>query len=174
MHEQAHFPVYEKPHKEFDCGNLSINMWAFLSLFLLKVKWSESILYWFVSLAFPSELLIIHSVLADQRAVCCYYWPDREALQSDQLWLKLKPGFNPRPFSCQATPSRRSPCLPWVSSCCALLDVTARQFRPFVHKSLYAWLPPPIRRQYLHALLWQLDMLTCVDTPAACEPKGKW
>ncbi len=89
-----------------------------------------------VSLAFPAELLIINSVLADQRAVCCYNWPDREALPSEQLWLKLKPGFNPRPFTCHAVPSRRSPCLSWVSSCCALLDVTARQFRPFVHKSL--------------------------------------
>lgn len=92
-----------------------------------------------VSLAFPSELLIFNSVLADQRAVCCYNWPDRDALPSDQLWLKLKPGFNPWHFTCQSAPSRHWS--RWVTSRCALLDVTARHFRLFAHKSLYVWLP---------------------------------
>lgn len=144
MYEQAHFPVYAKPHKEFDCGNLLI-----CELFSLCFSWRLKDLNLSctgmdvdqsVSLAFSSELSIINTVLADQRAVCCYKWPDREALPSDQLWLKLKPGFNPWPFTSQTVPFRRSSCLPWVTSRSALLDVMARQFRLFVHKSLCVWL----------------------------------
>lgn len=70
----------------------------------------------------------------------------------------------------------------WVTSRCALLDVTARHFRLFAHKSLYVWLPlcqPPITRYYLHnthlhTLLWRLDMLICVDTPAAHGRNGRY
>lgn len=47
----------------------------------ILVRW----VYQSVSLAFPSEILIFNSVLADQRAVCSYNSPDRDALPSDQL-----------------------------------------------------------------------------------------